>query len=489
MERKDIEQLIKHALPSEVFTIFDTLESKGFETYLVGGSVRDMCFNAIFHNDKYARYRNVHDFDFATAALPEEIIEVFKNYEVIPTGLKHGTVTVRINHQNFEITTFRIDGKYDDFRHPDSVSFTRSIEEDLSRRDFTMNAIAYSPTRGLVDPFDGIGDLDNIRCVGDPTQRFREDPLRILRASRFALQFMIPIEITTYEAAQQNVNLIHHLSKERVTDEFKKMLNIDPLNITYSIFRTYYGFILEEYFPTLKEYANFRPTLNKEPQIWNKYLRIQDHQVNVFLRVKYLYPMFDFALYIAALCHDLGKKNAETVTLTDDKTKIYHYYRHPEESLKIFEQEVLPRLSLSNREIDEVRTLILYHDMRIAPTKKSVKKALQKMSPAMLSILFKLQEADLDDHNFANLLRKKNTYRDLYVAQYIASEIHKDIQECFTIKQLKINGRDLLKLGIEPGPKIGKILRELLQKVIEEEIQNDPKSLLQYAQYLAGSKE
>jgi len=123
--------------------------------------------------------------------------------------------------------------------------------------------------------------------------------------------------------------------------------------------------------------------------------------------------------------------------------------------------------------------------MRIAPTKKSVKKALQKMSPSVLFILFKLQEADLDDHNFANLLREKNIYRDLYVAQYIASEIHKDIQECFTIKQLKINGRDLLNLGIEPGPKIGEILRELLKKVIDEEIQNDPKSLLQYAQHLA----
>lgn len=480
-------------LPEGVKYIIQKLMDNNYEAYLVGGCVRDFLENCKLSANDNSKEVIVHDYDITTNAKPKEVIELFKDKKVILTGLKHGTVTVRVNGENYEVTTYRTESDYSDFRHPDKVEFVSSIEEDLSRRDFTINAIAYNPlTKEFVDPFDGITDIGKcIRCVGNPEDRFKEDPLRILRGIRFAMCKDLSIDSSTYRQMYVNAPLLQKISKERITDEFRKIISgIRYFRIYTSINdRQYEGgaqsilvHIIKNVIPIFDECYLHQITyseyikINAEhtPNIWCSERYLFDHLWNVCEEALALSDKPDFVLAVAALCHDLGK----LTTRTRDENNIYHFYKHPEESVTLFKEKVLPYLALSNEEILEITTLIRYHDMDIAPTKKSIRKALQKMSPELLKKLLILQEADKNCHTYKYRKQQHNIYRNLHLVSYLLDEVLKDNKECFTLKQLAINGNDLLELGIPQGKDIGKILNVLLNEVVEGNLENTKKALL-----------
>lgn len=480
-------------LPEDVKYIIQKLMDNNYEAYLVGGCVRDFLENCKLSDNDNSKKVIVHDYDITTNAKPEEVIELFKDKKVILTGLKHGTVTVRVNGENYEVTTYRIESDYSDFRHPDKVEFVSSIEEDLSRRDFTINAIAYNPlTKEFVDPFEGIKDIGKcIRCVGNPEDRFKEDPLRILRGIRLAMCKDLSIQIKTSQEMREYNSLLQKISKERITDEFRKIIsgtksfeiyaqnnnnqywdNVQAIleNIIIAVMPIFYSC----YFYVIGLDNRLDVDEKRTPNIWCSEHFLWDHLWNVCGEVLALSDKPDFVLAVAALCHDLGK----LTTRTKDENYIYHFYKHPEESVRLFKEKVLPYLALSNEEISEITTLIKYHDMDIAPTKKSIRKALQKMSPELLKKLLILQEADKNCHTYKYRKQQHNIYRNLHLVSYLLDEVLKDNKECFTLKQLAINGNDLLELGIPQGKDIGKILNVLLNEVVEGNLKNTKEVLL-----------
>ncbi len=433
-------------LPNQVLTAIEKLESNGFEAYIVGGCVRDFLLSE--HPD---------DFDITTSADPEEILNVFKQEKTIKTGLKHGTVTVILDGIPLEITTFRIDTYYSDNRHPDSVVFTKSIKEDLARRDFTVNAMAYSKSRGLVDPFGGRHDLNNkvLRCVGQANKRFNEDSLRIMRGLRFSSVLGFEIEGETSAAIRKNKKLLLNVSSERVAVELKKL--VCGKNAAEII--TKYHEVLEIILPEIKGMAHFD---QKNPH------HAYDILYHTAVATANMPP--EPSLRLAALFHDCGKMDCFSV----DDQGIGHFYGHSQIS-EIKTDTALRRLKFDNATRQRVMRLVKYHDMQIEVTEKSVKKALGKLSHQGFYDLMAMQRADRSA--LAPQYAKQVEKFDKLTA--IADKIISD-KECFSLKDLALKGDDLMALGEKPGKQLGNALEFLLDAVIEGNVENEKEALTAY---------
>ena len=439
---------MKIKMPSAVSEIIKKLEESGYEAYAVGGCIRDSIMG-----------KEPDDWDICTSALPEETLSCLGKENIIKNGLKHGTVTIRVDEENYEITTFRTDGEYVDNRHPESVTFVRDLKEDLSRRDFTINALAYSEQRGLQDHFNGVSDIENkiIRCVGSPDKRFGEDALRILRALRFSSVLGFDIEKNTAKSIHKNAYLLMNISKERIMSELIKILegkNVEAVLIGYS---DVIGEIVPEIKPTIG-FCQHNP--HHLYDVWT-------HTVKVVSGVK-----SEKELRLAALFHDIGKPAKFTV----DENGTGHFHGHPELSADIAER-VLKRLKSDNKTIENVCKMIKLHDVRPF-VRKSIRRLMAKSGMELFPKLLELKRADAKAQS-RDYIEETLKYIDFLEEMY-----NKECQENndFTLKMLEINGNDLKNIGIENGREIGYCLNELLMKVIDEEIDNKKEALLEYAE-------
>ncbi|MDT8718834.1 CCA tRNA nucleotidyltransferase [Clostridium sp. 19966] len=444
---------MKINLPQEVNFIIEELNKSGFEAFAVGGCVRDSIIGRV-----------PSDWDITTSALPENIISIFPH--TVPTGLQHGTVTVIINKNNYEVTTYRIDGKYTDNRHPDEVLFTKNLSEDLSRRDFTINALAYNNEAGLVDLFNGQDCLKNkmVKTVGDANDRFNEDALRMIRAIRFACQLDFSIDKETFEAIFKNHKLIENVSIERIRDEFSKILvsnnpdaGIENLRITG---------LLKYFLPEAIDMVGFdqkNPHHDKD---------IYTHTLQV---IKNAEPVLITRL--AALFHDIGKP----ASFTMDEKGIGHFYGHENSGAEICET-VLKRMKFDNYTIKTVCLLVSNHMTMFYKLKESgVKKLINKMGKENMGTLFNLQTADIKSSappfNFSPIDYLRNTTDEV---------LKKALPIC--LKDLKINGADLIRLGFKPGKELGDALNAILDMVLEKPDLNDKAKLIEIATKLLTSK-
>lgn len=435
-------------LPEQVQSALRRLSKAGFEAHLVGGCVRDMLMG-----------RTPGDYDITTAAAPEETAAVFAGARVIETGMKHGTVTVLLGGLPLEITTFRIDGAYSDARHPDAVRFTRSLREDLARRDFTMNAIAWNPDAGLTDPFGGEADIRAgvIRCVGDPDARFREDALRILRCLRFSAVLGFLPEPDTLRAARANRALLRRISAERVTSELKKLLCGPDVRRVVLDETDILGEILPEILP-LRGFDQRNP---------HHVYDILEHSAAVCEAVP---P--EPTIRTAALLHDLGKPDCFFL----GEGGIGHFYGHAARGAELVDP-LLRRLRFDNDSRERITALVRCHDMHIEPTEKGVLRALRRLGPALFFPLVQLKRADA-------LAHAPGSSRDERLARAAALEAFgRDLlarQACFSLKDLAVGGRDLLEAGYAPGPAVGQALNALLDAVTDGVVANEKAALLDY---------
>ncbi|MBQ8995593.1 MAG: HD domain-containing protein [Oscillospiraceae bacterium] len=435
-------------IPDKVYELITRLNKAGHEAYLVGGCVRDALLG-----------KKPHDYDITTSALPEETKKVFRNLPVIETGIKHGTVTVVIDHSPFEITTYRIDQEYLDHRHPDSVVFTKSLKEDLSRRDFTINAMAYHPQEGLIDYFNGQKDLETctIRCVGDAKTRFCEDALRILRALRFSSRYDSPIEEKTRKAMKECAPLLVDISAERIASELNGILCGKGIRRILTEYLDIFGVPIPELLP-MEGFDQHNPH------------HIYDVLTHTAIAVESIPPEKD--LRLAALFHDIGKPSCFSMTVDG----IGHFYGHAKISEDLA-RNVLNRLKYDNLTKDSVLTLIKYHDLHMEESEKAVRKMLRKIGPELFRKLILLNRAD-------NLAQNPDLWeRQVYYdrLEEIADKVLAE-EQCFSLKDLAINGSDLIRLGYSPGPLLGTILNDLLDRVVEGELVNDPDALANYAE-------
>lgn len=433
--------------PEYILTAIKLLEKSGFKAFIVGGCVRDSIMGNI-----------PDDWDMTTNASPEEIISVFSQYKTVPTGIKHGTVTVIIDGNKIEITTMRIDGEYSDNRRPDSVKFTDDITVDLSRRDFTVNAIAYNPLSGITDPFNGTADIKRktIKCVGNPDKRFDEDALRILRAVRFASVLGFTIDNETKESIIRKSNLLNNVAKERIRNELLKLLcgkNAEKILLDYRN-------IIFTIIPELEAENNFEQhTPYHIYDVWT-------HTAKVVASVKNTY-----VLRMSALLHDIGKPQKFYL----DASGTGHFKGHPELSAKTAEK-ILKELHFSNAEIKQITQIILLHDRRPNGDKKQIAHLCAEYSPEIVNDTIELMKADT--------AAKSPDLYDKYIsacntAQKQISEII-DNNECISLKSMAINGNDLLAVGIK-GEKIKIILNTLLDMIIDDKVQNNENELIDAA--------
>lgn len=435
-------------VPNEPRYIMRTLQENGFKAYIVGGCVRDSLI-----------FKEPYDWDITTSAKPEEMINIFRNkgYKVVPTGIIHGTVTVIINKVGYEVTTFRIDGEYSDGRHPDSVEFTNDLREDLSRRDFTINSMAYNEKDGLMDYFHGYENLNNkiIKCVGNPNRRFNEDALRMFRAIRFSAQLGFKIESETAEAIKTNYGLIKNVSAERIQIEMNKILMSD--NPDY-IAKLYKYKLLDCVIP---EYSLCFKCEQKNPNhIYN---------VGIHTQNSLRYVEKKLALRLTMLFHDIAKPLCKTT----DGNGLDHFYGHAEKS-SFMAESILKRLKYDNATIEKVKTLVKFHDVDIN-SGKQIRKVLSKIGEANFIDLLEIKEADIKAQN-------PKYYQERHKRIKITKDIFKEIidkDNCFRLKDLAVNGRDLMSSGIKDGKLIGKTLHELLEIVIENPQFNNKKKLLE----------
>lgn len=435
-------------LPTQVETILNILETNGYEAFVVGGCVRDSLLN-----------RTPNDWDVCTSAMPEETIQCFKEFHVIETGLQHGTVTVLICDEAFEITTYRIDGNYSDGRHPDNVTFTSLINEDLARRDFTINAMAYNPRIGLVDPFGGQDDLTAglIRCVGNSVIRFSEDSLRILRAVRFASQLDYLIENSTVSAMHECLPLLERVAVERIRVEFEKLL-CGP-----AAFRVLadYREIIAEFIPEI------RPMFDLDQQNDYHIYDVWTHTLHAVSQIP-----ADRVLRLAAFFHDIGKPGTMTVTEEDWG----HFYGHERHGADITDR-IMRRLRYDNHTRETVIAVIDAHKIVFQPTEKHARRCLNKLGEDRLRMLIELELADVKSQNPQYTPERVENIQSFTrkLDEVLAAD------QCFSLKNLDISGRDLIELGISQGPEIGRILNLLLNQVIEGNLPNSNTALREAA--------
>ncbi len=437
-------------LPSCVQYAIEKLEHQGFEAYAVGGCVRD----AILGKAPF-------DYDVTTSATPEEMQAVFANEHTVETGIKHGTVTVLVEHEPIEITTFRVDLGYEDNRHPIGVRFTKSIEEDLSRRDFTVNAMAYGEKRGLIDPFGGKADLEHkiIRAVGNADARFNEDALRIMRGLRFAATLGFLVEEETAKAIHKNKDLLKNISAERLSTELSKLLCGKNA-----------AAVLEEYFDVICVLMPELAVLKGYDQHHYRHnLDLLGHTLAAISAAP-AKPV----LRLAALFHDIGKPDCRTF----DETGTAHYYGHAQISAEIAEQ-ISDRLKFDNETKETVTELILHHEERFTAEPKQIKRMLNKLGEERFALLLYLMEADeagkAEEYRFP-----KAAFDDIRAA---AEKILEE-KECFSLKDLAVNGGDLIAAGFAPGPEMGKTLNKLLEAVMDGKAENEKEELIKYLNIL-----
>lgn len=432
-------------LPGFVLACLDALEGAGYPAYVVGGCVRDACLGL-----------QPHDYDICTAALPEQTETVFAGYPLVLTGKKHGTVGVVTEMGVVEITTFRTEGAYRDNRHPDWVKFVSSVEGDLARRDYTVNAMAYSPIRGFADPFGGRADLKNrvLRAVGDPETRFREDSLRILRGVRFAVKYGLEVDPVTEAAMENLARLMDNLARERVFDELCKLL---PLVTAEDLCR--FAPILAAVIPELKPMIGFD---QHSPH----------HAYDLFTHTAHVTAGVpgDLTLRWAALLHDTGK----IPTFTRDATGRGHFYGHAQKSGEIADA-ILRRLKAPTALREQVVLLIGQHMTKLTPDKKLLRRRVSRLGWETIESLLLLQESDMGS---------KGTGTPEEMEQFgqlraILAEIRAE-DACLTVKDLAVNGNDLLSLGYQ-GKAVGEMLNALLEQVLDEALPNERDALLEYA--------
>ncbi|MBQ1371617.1 MAG: HD domain-containing protein [Oscillospiraceae bacterium] len=436
------------SVPAPAREALRRLQAAGFPAFLVGGCVRDSLLG-----------RSPGDWDITTAALPEQVEQVFAGERLIETGLKHGTVTLLLEGQPLEITTFRTESGYADHRHPDAVRFTPSLEEDLARRDFTVNAMAWSPETGLQDPFGGRADLQGkiLRCVGDPRQRFGEDALRILRALRFSSQLSFSIEDATAEAAFALRQTLELVSRERIAVELTKLLC--GANAP-AVVRDYWH-ILALPLPELAPMAGLD---QRSP--YHCY-DVLEHCIATMEAVP---P--DKLLRWSALLHDVGKPAAATV----DERGIGHFYGHAPLGAELT-RNILTRLRFDRETVRRVTRLVELHDYPIAPPEgspeRAIRRLLGKLGEEDFFRLLTLKRADALAHHPDYRGRVADCERFEQLARQLLEQ-----QACFCLKNLAVNGRDLLALGYPSGPLLGKLLNELLDAVMSGKLPNERDALL-----------
>lgn len=438
---------INFKIPKSVQYILDELEKFGYEAYIVGGSVRDSILK-----------RKVHDWDITTSAMPEDVMKVFKDKPIIPTGLKHGTVTVLIDKEPFEITTYRLDGEYSDYRRPDSVSFTRNLIEDLKRRDFTINAMAYNPNVGLIDPFDGLYDIQHrvLRCVGVPEKRFKEDALRILRLWRFSIQLRFSTTQDTEIAAYNLKRNLENISMERIQSEFVKALLGDK-NVFFYQNIWYLESIIPEYADTILFDQN------------NPY-HIYSVGIHSLYAYRYLENSADLVTRIAALLHDIGKRSCYQT----DKDGVKHFKGHAKVSANMA-NGILKRLKFDNDTREKVVELICYHDATFNVGEKYIKRWLNKIGEEQFRRLLQLRKADIVAQNPKYVLDR---LQKIYKIENLLNEILSR-KECFSLKDLAINGNDVKTvMMIKEGKEIGYWLNEILNRVINGDLNNNRDDLI-----------
>ena len=442
---------MKINIPKDVNYIINNFYKNSYEAYMVGGCVRDSLLGV-----------EPKDYDITTSAKPEETISLFE--KTIPTGLKHGTITVIINSTPYEVTTFRTEGTYLDNRRPSSVDFVTDIKEDLSRRDFTINALAYNENTGLIDYFNGVNDIKNkiIRCVGDADKRFKEDALRMLRAIRFSCQLTFDIEENTLKAIKDNYKLIENISFERIRDEICKIL-ISP-NPSRGLELLKDTNLLELILPEINSLVDFSPKCNNHNRnVFTHTLRVIDNTEN------------DLLLRLSALFHDVGKLN----TLTPFNNGLF--YGFPGHSIEgaIMSKRILSKLKFDNNTIKIVSKLIEHHlvlNVDTMLTKYEVKKLVNDVGKNNISLLFKLQRADINSLDNPKIFLDKVNYTEKLTNEILENN------EPLTIKDLDITGEDLISnLGLKPGKIIGDILNYLLDKVLENPNLNSKEILLNLA--------
>ena len=432
-------------IPDGAKEILTVLSDAGFEAFVVGGCVRDALLG-----------REPNDWDICTGAKPEEIIRLFSpSRRVVETGLKHGTVTVLMPDGEYELTTFRIDGSYSDHRHPDQVIFTSSLTEDLARRDFTMNAMAYSPKTGLADPFHGREDLAMgvIRCVGDPALRFEEDGLRIMRAIRFASVYGFPLEPNTEKAALEMRGLLKNISAERLQTEFRKLLTGDAAEEVLLNYRE----IIAEVIPELRD--GFNCAQNTPWHCYNVYRHIA---VSVG-RAKN-----DPIIRLTMLLHDIAKPACVTHRDGND-----HFFGHMELGAEMA-ANILDRLKFDHVTRDAVVELVSLHDIPIPGTLPEARRLLGRIGAEQYARLVEVKTADMLARSDFAIDKLSEPLRNMRV---LAAEILAE-KAALTLKDLAVNGDDLIAEGMKPGPDVGKTLNELLARVMEDPSLNRRETLL-----------
>ena len=431
-------------LPEYVRACLDALENAGFAAYAVGGCVRDACLGLI-----------PQDYDLCTAAPPEQTEAVFAGRKLVLAGKKHGTVGVVTDCGVVEITTFRTEGAYRDNRHPDWVAFVPAIEQDLARRDFTVNAMAYSPNRGFADPFGGREDLKKrlLRAVGDPARRFREDSLRILRGARFAAKYGLRVEKATWEAMVAQSPLMDNLARERVFEELCKLLPLLTVE-TMDLFAPILAAVIPELAPMIG-FDQHSP----------------HHAYDLYTHVAHVVAAVpkDLTLRWAALLHDIGK----VPTFTRDATGRGHFYGHAPKGAEMAET-VLHRLKAPAALRERVVLLIGKHMTRLEPDKKTLRRQLGRLGWETVEQLLWLQEADMGSKGTGNPEEMSLFPQIRGLLEEIRAE-----NACLTLKDLAVNGYDLQALGLT-GRAIGQCLNILLEKVLEEELPNEREALLAF---------
>ena len=441
---------MKIDVPHNALRVLNMLELAGYPSYVVGGCVRDALMG-----------RTPNDWDICTAARPQQVKELCaqEGLATFDTGIQHGTVTVHVDHEPFEVTTFRADGAYEDGRHPVSVSFLDAVEGDLARRDFTVNAMAYSPERGLVDAFGGRSDLTAsiLRCVGDPAERFAEDGLRILRALRFASTLGFAIHPDTAAALHEHRALLAPVAMERVSAEFMKLIcGQGAVGILLE-----YRDVVGSFLPQVEPMFGFEQL--------NPY-HVYDVWEHCVRSCGLIEP--DPLLRLAALVHDVGKPSC----FFTDEDGCGHFYGHPEAGEPLA-REIARCLRLPNAQTAELCTLVKWHDRPLPLTPKAMRRRLAKLGEPLCRRLFQLVEADMRTHS---PLGMEDNLATLARSRQLMEEVLQEM-DVFSPRDLAVDGRDLMELGFEPGPRLGEVKGELFSLVVDGELPNNRDELLAHA--------
>lgn len=430
------------------------LYAHGWEAYLVGGCVRDAL-----------RGTEPHDYDICTNAQPEQIKQSFAGYPVIETGIAHGTVTVVRAHVPLEITTYRVDGTYTDGRHPDGVCFTRSLTEDLCRRDFTINAMAMDAQGGCIDPFGGRQDLQRglIRCVGEADLRFSEDALRILRALRFAAVLGFEIEPDTRRSLMQHIPLLSRIAAERIRQEFDRIVT-GPYGVgVLRRYREVFCYIIPELRPML-EHPQHNP--------YHRY-DIWEHTLHAMEGSPALLPV-----RLALLLHDIGKPRCFTM----DEAGVGHFRGHPAVGAEIA-ANILRRLRYDNETKQLVTALVERHDVLVTEEEALIRRRLRQYGPEFFELWLEVKRGDV---------RGQGVHQErLELLDRIEAAYRRVLEEgkCFHRRDLAVTGRDVMQLGIPAGRQVGAVLERLLDAVVEDALPNDKERLLDYARQMIEQEE